>query len=77
MLELLLTLIRRHILIALFLPFACSLTGAMLCGGDLDPDFTATQIGELLNANNANGQQVQTFGQIARGWTADVRAVTP
>ena len=80
MLELLLTLIRRHILITLLLPLAFALTGAALHRRDLDPDFAVASVAALMHSNandNDGGQGVQSFGQIARGLATSIRDVTP
>ena len=79
MFELILTMIRRHILITLLLPVAVALTGAALHRRDLDDDFAVTHIAALMHTtgDNGSGGQVQSFGQIAAGLTRTIRAVTP
>lgn len=78
MLEIILTLIRRHILLTLLLPVAVALTGAALHRRDIDPSFAVTKVAALMHTANGNGGQgVQSFGQIAAGLTTAIRAVTP
>lgn len=79
MFELIGTLIRRHILITLLLPAASALTGAALHRRDIDPAFAVSKVSELMRTvhQNNTGQQVQTFGEIARGLTTAVRQITP
>lgn len=80
MLELLLTLIRRHILITLLLPLAVALTGAAaLHRSDIDPSFAVKKVAALMHttSNGTGGGQVQSFGQIAAGLATTIRIVTP
>ena len=77
MLDILLTLIRRHILISLLLPLAIALTGAALRHRDIDPSYAVTRVAALMHTVNGTGGQVQSFGQIAAGLTTAIRAVTP
>jgi hypothetical protein len=78
MLEIVLTLIRRHILITLLLPLAIALTGAALHRRDIDPSFAVARVAALMHTVNGNGGQgVQSFGQIAAGLATAIRAVTP
>ncbi|MEB8487270.1 MULTISPECIES: hypothetical protein [Acidithiobacillus] len=70
--------IRKHILIMLLLPVAILLTGHLLHARDLDPDYAAVQVSRLMRMptpGQAQAGQVQTFGQMARGMTADLRLV--
>ena len=71
--------IRKHILIMLLLPVAILITGHLLHARDLDPSYTAVQVSRLMRmptpCQATSGQQVQTFGQMARGMTADLRLV--
>ena len=70
--------IRKHILIMLLLPVAILITGHFLHARDLDPAYAAMQVSRLMHMptpGQAGHQQVQTFGQMARGMTADLRQV--
>ena len=71
--------IRKHILIMLLLPVAIILTGHYLHARDLDPDYAAVQVSHLMRMPTPHqaqvGQQVQTFGQMAQGMTADLKQV--
>lgn len=79
MFEFITTLIRRHILITLLLPVACTLTGAALHRRDIDPAFAVSKVAALMRTvhANGNGQQVQTFGEIAQRLTSAIRQITP
>ena len=70
--------IRKHLLIMLLLPVAILITGHLLHARDLDPAFAVTKASELMRMPTpGQGQvgQVQTFGEMARGMTADIKQV--
>ena len=78
MLYFIIDMIRKHILIMLLLPVAILITGHYLHARDLDPDYAAMQVSRLMHMptpGQAGHQQVQTFGQMARGMTADLKQV--
>ena len=78
MIYFILDMIRKHILIMLLLPVAILLTGHLLHARDLDPSYTAVQVSRLMRMpppGQAQAGQVQTFGEMAQGMTADIKQV--
>ena len=78
MIYFILDMIRKHILIMLLLPVAILLTGHFLHARDLDPDYAAVQVSHLMRTptpGRAQAGQVQTFGEMAQGMTADIKQV--
>ncbi|WP_163055382.1 hypothetical protein [Acidithiobacillus ferrooxidans] len=78
MIYFILDMLRKHILIMLLLPVAILITGHFLHARDLDPAYAAVQVSRLMRMPTpGQGQvgQVQTFGEMARGMTADIKQV--
>ena len=78
MIYFILDMLRKHILIMLLLPVAILITGHFLRARDLDPDYAASQVSRLMRMptpGQAQAGQVQTFGEMAQGMTADIKQV--
>ncbi|MBU2843571.1 hypothetical protein [Acidithiobacillus thiooxidans] len=78
MLEFILDLIRRHIFIAMMLPFAIVLTGHLLTAGDFDDENAVSQIATLMHKQDENGGgRVQSFTQIANRMNDKIHSIMP
>lgn len=78
MLEFILDLIRRHIFIAMALPFAIVLTGHLLTAHDFDSENAVSQIATLMHKQDENGGgQTQSFTEIANRMNAKIHSIMP
>ncbi|MBE7566839.1 hypothetical protein [Acidithiobacillus sp. HP-11] len=78
MFEFILDLIRRHIFIAMALPFAIVLTGHLLTAHDFNDENAVSQIATLMHKQDENGgMQTQSFTQIANQMNDKIRSIMP